>query len=350
VGDLSLDALLRFLSSSGVTGTLTVVTAEGRGELDMDSGRVVGAWQADAVGDAALRAIFAAQPRAFTFEQRAPRPANLGAPAAPAPSGVRASLSMLTNRTLLRFDAVSRESIMRRARFGAKAPTLLDEPPAAENVWQPTQLAMLANALIGVYAAETYGGRLWNDDVTSRFDAVRVAGVALPPSLAVTRGRIDTNAIAAADRAALVPFLRELIRTIFGEAKRSCGESSARRGYRAAVSRLWSAHERVLLAAQRITDGPRPPRASIVTPRGTVELGDREQVIGRATESEIQIIDPAVSRRHARIVPSGDGFVLQDLGSTTGTLVNGKRVVGDQPLQRGDVIRLGEAALRYEVS
>jgi pSer/pThr/pTyr-binding forkhead associated (FHA) protein len=145
-----------------------------------------------------------------------------------------------------------------------------------------------------------------------------------------------------------VPFLRELIRTIFGEAKRSCGESSARRGYRAAVSRLWGAHERVLLAAQRITDDPRPPRARLVTPRGTVELGDREQVIGRAAESEIQIVDPAVSRRHARIVPSGNAFALQDLGSTTGTLVNGKRLVGDHLLQRGDEIRLGEVSLRYQ--
>jgi len=347
VGDLSLDALLRFLSTSAVTGTLTVVTGEGRGELDLSSGRVIGAFSGDAIGDVALRAIFSAHPRAFTFEQRAPRPANLSAPPTPAPSGVRASLSMLTNRTMLRFDAVSRESILRRARFGMKSPTLLDEPPAAENVWQPVQLAMLANALIGEYSGEQYGARLWNDDITSRFEAVRAAGLVVPRSFVVTRGRIDTTALGS-DRAELVPFLRELIRAIYGEAKRIGGESSARRGYRAAVSRVWSAHERVLLAAQRIVDAPRPKPARLVGPSGATGLGDREHLIGRAQDSDTRLADPAVSRRHARIVPRGDGFVLRDLGSTTGTLVNGTRLVGEQPLHDGDVIRMGDVELRFE--
>ncbi len=351
MGDLSLDALLRFLASSGVTGTLTVVTNEGRGELDLSSGLVIGAWQGDIVGDAALRAIFATRPRAFTFESRAPRAANIAAPArSSAASGVRASLSMLTSRTMLKLDVVSRESLLRRARFGTKTPTLLDEPAAAENVWNPLSLATLANALISEYSGEQYGGRLWNADIAARFEAVRAAGSAPPTGLVIAGGRIDTSALGGARRGELVPFLRELIRVIFAEAKRSCGEGAARRGYRAAVSWLWGAHERVLLAAQRIVDAPRPPRARLVATTGSsYELADREHVLGRAAESEIQIVDPAVSRRHARITPRDGGFVLQDLGSTSGTVVNGTRVTGERTLQRGDAIRLGDTELRYEI-
>jgi pSer/pThr/pTyr-binding forkhead associated (FHA) protein len=59
--------------------------------------------------------------------------------------------------------------------------------------------------------------------------------------------------------------------------------------------------------------------------------------------------DPNVSRRHAEIRPLGTAFVVTDLGSTNGTLVNGG-AVKQQVLQPGDVITLGSSSLRYESS
>lgn len=68
-------------------------------------------------------------------------------------------------------------------------------------------------------------------------------------------------------------------------------------------------------------------------------------VLGRGTDSDIQINDPGVSRRHAeiRLMPeNGDGVrvVLVDLGSTNGTVVNGRRTA-EAELRDGSTVRLG---------
>ena len=52
--------------------------------------------------------------------------------------------------------------------------------------------------------------------------------------------------------------------------------------------------------------------------------------------------DLEVSGRHAALFRQGGSWLLRDLGSSNGTLVNGKRIRGDQPLHSGDVIRFGE--------
>ncbi len=49
--------------------------------------------------------------------------------------------------------------------------------------------------------------------------------------------------------------------------------------------------------------------------------------VGRSQECNLQIDDAGLSRIHARVVPSGDGVVLEDLGSTNGTFINDARVV-----------------------
>ena len=43
---------------------------------------------------------------------------------------------------------------------------------------------------------------------------------------------------------------------------------------------------------------------------------------------DITLADPDVSRRHARVTPRGDTVVVEDLGSTNGTFVNGERIAG----------------------
>ena len=52
--------------------------------------------------------------------------------------------------------------------------------------------------------------------------------------------------------------------------------------------------------------------------------------------------DLDVSSQHAAIIRQGDAFVVRDLGSKNGTLVNGQAVSGDAVLRNGDVIRLGK--------
>src|SRR5256712_13443976 len=49
----------------------------------------------------------------------------------------------------------------------------------------------------------------------------------------------------------------------------------------------------------------------------------------------------AVSAGHAAVVRRGDTFIIQDLGSRNGTLINGTRIEGDTPLHDGDVIGFG---------
>lgn len=70
-------------------------------------------------------------------------------------------------------------------------------------------------------------------------------------------------------------------------------------------------------------------------------------VIGRSRESDINLPDQWLSRRHAEICRRDDGFYVVDLGSKNGTLVNGDRIKAERLLQPGDRISLGEYVLTF---
>jgi uncharacterized membrane protein YdfJ with MMPL/SSD domain/pSer/pThr/pTyr-binding forkhead associated (FHA) protein len=78
----------------------------------------------------------------------------------------------------------------------------------------------------------------------------------------------------------------------------------------------------------------------------TISLGDGPFLIGRA-ESELGRLgdDPELSRQHARIERRDGQLVIEDLGSTNGTLVNGRRIVEPTPLRPGDSIEVGTTRL-----
>jgi hypothetical protein len=80
-----------------------------------------------------------------------------------------------------------------------------------------------------------------------------------------------------------------------------------------------------------------------------VRLGDGIVTIGRATECEVRVADTSVSRRHAEVRATGDGWAVADLGSTNGTKVNGA-VITDRKLKDGDTISVGDTHLRFESS
>jgi pSer/pThr/pTyr-binding forkhead associated (FHA) protein len=72
-------------------------------------------------------------------------------------------------------------------------------------------------------------------------------------------------------------------------------------------------------------------------------------VLGRSRDSDIVLEDPNVSRRHAEVRPSGGSWIVNDLGSTNGVKVNGRRVHGPQSLKPGDVIELGTTRVTFEL-
>jgi hypothetical protein len=76
------------------------------------------------------------------------------------------------------------------------------------------------------------------------------------------------------------------------------------------------------------------------------ELGSGRNVIGRGTEADIRLPDTGVSRKHVDVVLESGVATVEDLGSTNGTLVNGRRV-SRQALADGDVIRIGHSVLVY---
>jgi FhaA, N-terminal domain/FHA domain len=96
-----------------------------------------------------------------------------------------------------------------------------------------------------------------------------------------------------------------------------------------------------------------PPRRPAYQPRlavdGTPRVAHLKQgsnIIGRGTGSDLQLMDQGVSRRHADVHVADGRATIQDLGSTNGTSVNG-HTVGTQPLQHGDVIRVGHTRLVF---
>ena len=78
------------------------------------------------------------------------------------------------------------------------------------------------------------------------------------------------------------------------------------------------------------------------TPGKAFPLEKEEILLGRDLANDIPISDPEISRRHARFVMQGESFLVEDLGSTNGTFLNGQRVSSPQQLRAGDVITLGE--------
>lgn len=83
---------------------------------------------------------------------------------------------------------------------------------------------------------------------------------------------------------------------------------------------------------------------------GTVfEIMGVEATIGREAGNTIQLSnDNTVSRRHARLLQQGHGWVIRDEGSSNGTWVNGVRVT-EHPLRPGDEIQIGSTFFRWEV-
>jgi diguanylate cyclase (GGDEF)-like protein len=84
-----------------------------------------------------------------------------------------------------------------------------------------------------------------------------------------------------------------------------------------------------------------------------IPLEREEVILGRAIEADVRVNDSKTSRKHARINAITDkktntvSYVLTDLSSRSGTLLNGQKI-RQETLQNGDKITLGEHILRFE--
>jgi FHA domain len=72
--------------------------------------------------------------------------------------------------------------------------------------------------------------------------------------------------------------------------------------------------------------------------------------LGRSADADIRLDDRYASGFHARVFNRSDMYVVEDLNSTNGTLLNSRELHGEAELSPGDVIRIGDTELRFEVS
>lgn len=77
-----------------------------------------------------------------------------------------------------------------------------------------------------------------------------------------------------------------------------------------------------------------------------ITITKAETVFGRDPSADIVLDYPQISWRHARLVHTADGFVLEDLGSTNGTFVNGQKITAATPVSPSDSISFGSFVFR----
>ena len=71
--------------------------------------------------------------------------------------------------------------------------------------------------------------------------------------------------------------------------------------------------------------------------------------IGRSSQNDLAVTDPAASRFHCKVLPEASGVVLVDLESRNGTYLNGARVNGSCPVHDGDQISIGQQVYTVQV-
>ncbi len=77
------------------------------------------------------------------------------------------------------------------------------------------------------------------------------------------------------------------------------------------------------------------------------KLGNTQIVIGRSPDCSIVIKSNQLSRKHCRIYPGPRGYVIEDLGSSNGTKINGIKITEGVTINEDDKIKLGDAEFYF---
>lgn len=96
---------------------------------------------------------------------------------------------------------------------------------------------------------------------------------------------------------------------------------------------------------ERVTRPVLPGQHALLLNGRSHPLEDGVTVLGRGSDADVLIDDTGVSRHHAQVRVAGGALTLEDLGSTNGTFVNGRRVQ-TMTIQAGDEITIGRVTLQ----
>jgi hypothetical protein len=99
-------------------------------------------------------------------------------------------------------------------------------------------------------------------------------------------------------------------------------------------------------------DGGGAPRLRVVAAMGhepgtTFDVAEGA-MFGRSEGADIRVTDQFASSSHARIFNRGGAMYIEDMGSTNGTYLNGRKMQSAEQLDVGDTIRIGDSEYRYE--
>jgi hypothetical protein len=113
-------------------------------------------------------------------------------------------------------------------------------------------------------------------------------------------------------------------------------------------------HTMVYSMSDRVSEPLREPDHRRGTARlraqgRTIVVGPAGAVLGRSRDSDVVLDDPNVSRHHAEVRPSGGSWIVNDLGSTNGIKVNGRKIRGPESLKPGDEIELGTSRVTFDL-
>jgi DNA-binding SARP family transcriptional activator len=103
-----------------------------------------------------------------------------------------------------------------------------------------------------------------------------------------------------------------------------------------------------MVPTRLVTSEPQDAPPTLVAHGGQrIVLAGSPVVLGRQADCDLVLQDDQASRRHAQVEPGPHGFVLVDLGSTNGTLLNGQPIAGPASLEPGDRILVGDTVVRF---
>ncbi len=100
------------------------------------------------------------------------------------------------------------------------------------------------------------------------------------------------------------------------------------------------------------TEGRAPADLLVIEPyEADLETGERipllaNTTMGRAEDNDIVLADTFASGQHARLAWNGKGWMLEDMGSTNGTYVNGQQIRRSVAVKPGDIIELGRVKVK----
>ncbi len=111
---------------------------------------------------------------------------------------------------------------------------------------------------------------------------------------------------------------------------------------------IYSTSRRLREPLEQVRGAP-PPRALLLVAGRRLLVAPAGAVIGRGRDCDIVLEDAGISRRHAHLSPTPNGWTIEDLGSTNGVRINGESIHGPHPVRLGDRIELGSTEIAFEL-